>query len=72
MNRIGTGKNLAAADFEIVEDMIHVEAGGFRPGAKIGLIEMQKLLADKMLAKGTTVRYVPTGELWHVDYGGLK
>jgi len=62
---------LHVAAFEIVEDMTQIEAGGFKRGAKINLLEMQKLLADRMLAKGTTVRYMPTGELYHVDYGGV-
>jgi hypothetical protein len=66
-----TDGKLHVAAFEIVEDMTQIEAGGFKRGAKINLLEMQKLLADRMLAKGTTVRYMPTGELYHVDYGGV-
>jgi len=60
------------AEFEIIEDMTQVEAGGFKPGARINLLQMQRLLADRMLAKGTRVRYIPTGEERKVDYGGVR
>lgn len=56
------------AEFEIVEDMIHVDAGGFSPGAKITGQEMRQMLAMKTLAKGTTVKYLPTGQIYHVNY----
>lgn len=59
------------AEFEVVEDMIHVEAGGFEPGARITAVEMKAMLATKVLAKGTIIKHVPTGKLYHVDYGGL-
>lgn len=70
MNKVGEDAHYHQAMFEIVEDMTQKEAGGFSKGARISRLEMEKLLADRMLAKGTTVRHLPTGKLYHVDYGG--
>ena len=71
MNTVGEDAHYHQAMFEVVEDMLPVEAGGFKKGARISRLEMEKLLADRMLAKGTTVIHLPTGMLYHVDYGGL-
>lgn len=56
------------AEFEIVEDMTQQEAGGFSPGSKINRVNMVALLKAKTLAKGTIVKHIPTGDLYHVDY----
>jgi hypothetical protein len=65
--------HLNQCEYEIVEDMIQIEAGGFAPGARLSTTELVHLLADKALAKGTTLKKVSTGQIFHVDYRkGLK
>lgn len=61
---------LNQAMFEVVEDPIQVEAGGFAKGAKITRLEMIHMLADRVLAKGFEVIHLPTGTIHHVDYKG--
>lgn len=64
--------NFDRAEFEIIEDMIQQEVGGLTPGSKITRDSMVKMLNDKVLAKGTTVKHIPTGEIYHVDYGSAS
>lgn len=62
-------KRFKLVEFEIVEDMIHQDAGGLTPGSKFTREDMVQMLKDKILAKNTLVKYLPTGEIYHVDYG---
>lgn len=65
-------RHYAQCSFEMVKDMIHVDAGGFAPGARFTKDEMIMMLSSKMLATGTTVKYLVDNTLWHVDYDGVN
>lgn len=55
-------------EFEIIFDCTHPDAGGFNPGAQFTRAEMIYMLAQKILAYGTNIRHIPTGDMYHVDY----
>lgn len=58
--------------FEVVEDMIPVESGGFIAGTRFSAFELRELLDQKLLAKQTRIMHIPSGELYFVDYDWQK
>lgn len=55
-------------EFELVFDPIHVEAGGMIPGKKFSRLEMVSMLAMRVLAYGTIIKYLVDGTEYRVDY----
>lgn len=55
-------------EFELIFDAIHPEAGGMLPGKKFSRTEMIRMLELKVLAYGTEIKHLPTGDIYHVDY----
>lgn len=65
----GYERRFKFVEFEIMEDMIHEDVGGLTPGSQFTREDMVQMLKDKILAKNTLVKHIPTGDIYHVDYG---